>query len=109
MNIKELFKKINNNEYVPEWIRINGTHPKYGRYSIDGKNFHYNKNNQIYFEVGVNCAFYTLDFYKSSYRKDVWEQFLVEESNLTEEEKQNRLDTDKQIKILEDIGIEINY
>lgn len=105
MNIKELFIKIQNEENVPEWISIDGTHQKFGRYSIDGMSFHFNKKYKTYYLV--DNVFYSLNGYLKCYKKEVYEQFNIKECIISEEQKQKAINMDKDVSALEDIGMNI--
>lgn len=107
MNIKELFEKIENGEDVPEWISIEGKHPKFGTYNIDGENFHFRKEDRTYYIVGEKHSLQTLESKLVWYQKNVYEQFLIKESTATEQEKMERLKGDRTLSISEEIGLEI--
>lgn len=118
IKLSELFKKIKNDEEVPEWIIIKCKIPKKNQivcgqnfnpnkgYSNDNEKYYWNSIYKDYFKATGNIAF--LSDIKKVYRKEIFDTFSAIEYIPLEEEKNKKLEFDKTLSNLTSLGIYIS-
>lgn len=118
IKLSELFKKIKNNEKVPEWIIIKCKVPKKVQiacgqtfdpnrgYSNDNEKYYWNDIYKNYFKATGRIAF--LSDIKEIYTKEVFDTFTAIDYIPFEEEKHEKLESDKTWSGLASLGIYIN-